>query len=168
MKTDKPYRRSRLAIFAVLFVVLGASAYGTYVQYDRINTSNDVATVATAVEETTSTVASTTAVLSATDSKGLEVTSATKQTDGTYLVVVENSTSAALDFSPGLQLFAVATDGSEIAISRLGVNQPLNGGPIDSLKFIKGNIEFATSKQISQLRLYSTPEKLSYKEFSLN
>ena len=78
-------------------------------------------------------------------------------------VVVRNDTAEHYEFSPGLQLFAVLADGSELGISGLGDLNPLEGGPMDSGQKVLGSVKFAAeSAQIKYLRLYSSTDKNSH------
>jgi hypothetical protein len=86
-----------------------------------------------------------------------------KGSESIVTVVVRNDTTEHYEFSPGLQLFAVLADGSEIAISGLGGLNPLEGGPMDPDQKLLGSVKYPVeSSQIKSIRLYTTAEKTSY------
>jgi hypothetical protein len=81
----------------------------------------------------------------------------------TATLVVKNDTANKYEFSPGLQIFAVLTDGSEVGISGLSDPNPLTGGPMEPGQIVLGSVKYATQKNhIKYIRLYTSPEKTTH------
>ena len=144
-------------VLSIAAVVVGLGMYRNTLD---MKASNQLAVVSTPV---------TTQVLGTTDSQKSSqffvsgITVDQKGSESVVTLVAKNSSLEKFEFSPGLQLFAVLEDGSEVSVSGLGDLNPLEGGPMNPGQIVLGSVKYALQKdQIKYMRLYNSAEKTSH------
>ena len=163
--SEQKILNAKFATVAILFVVFAAIIGLTLGLYSNVETTPNTQVGTGASSQETGSQTGSTAVLGATDAKGLAVISATLQPDGSYLVQITNSSETTIEFSPGLQLYAVQADGSSVPISSLDKIMPLSGGPLGPSMSASGKVNFSTGSSIRAIRLYDTAQKSSYVDY---
>lgn len=161
--TDQSIKNARFTTFVLFFLVIAAIVGLTIGSYQTVLNNSGQKSSSTLPSETQG--QESTSVLGATDTKGIIIRSAALQQDTSYLIQIENTSTATMDFSPGLQLYAVLLDGSVLPISSLGNADPLSGGPLAPSEKASGTVYFANNDSLVALRIYSTPERTIFTDF---
>ena len=103
-----------------------------------------------------------TSVLGASSKGGLLPTSVRSQSLGAKQYVtltIANETTSRQEFSPGLQLFAVTSEGRELSIDSLSESDPLTGGPLEKGQETSGSVVFLSNgSKIVALKIYTDAE----------
>jgi|GEM_PF-5848773 len=162
--SEQKILNAKFATVAILFVVFAAIIGLTLGLYSNVETATSTQTDNNSSQSSGSQTEST-AVLGAIDARGLKVSSVTLQADGSFLVQIMNSSESTLDFSPGLQLYAVLNDGSTEPIASLDDLMPLSGGPLSASSTASGKIRFIEQSKVRSIRLFDTAEKSTYIDY---
>lgn len=156
------YQRStwkRQSLFGLLVVVVASSVVGLSVYGSKgRGTVRDVAKLGIGPSFTN--------VLGASSNGGLLPISAKSQilSAKQYITLtILNETPSRKEFSPGLQLFAVTSDGRELGINSLSEIDPLTGGPLEKGQSTSGTVVFLLNgSKIVSLKIYTDADLSTY------